>query len=443
MIFQILRFSEIESVYKKVSSLLDQDIKILDRRVGWHQFLGEKKVGDVATAQGILILSYINRKHRLINNLVSTLHDSQITSTGSSDYGGWSFLSNRDSGTLEPTAWALLGLIASGELSNSQTMTSGTEWIIKNQNTDGGWGPRQSLKSRIYCTFLACKVLRLIEPRMQFETDGKNKEVIQYLFGSQNPDGGWGCALGEPSTPVHTSFAIITLSQLGIDSHTIEIQKGIKYIYSQWKSDTKWENTTKFEQYEVPKSDTAWTRITFNHFPTAWVIIALLENGETIFKSEIFDSIKWIIQSQSTDGSWSLQDVPKNRLWAIHDAILAINSFLDKAVTAETIERMVLLDDILVLTKGGGGKGFQWLLISFSLFILIIGSIIGALVGSATELHTTLGPWVQHYWAWVILVLYLLSALPLAKFRIINWKDALIGIFFPGILIIVQIYLTK
>ena len=91
MLFQSISFSDITEVYQKVLKLLDRDIKIISNRTGWHQFIEEQKVGDAATAQGILIYDYLNHSHRLLKDCLTTLREAQCQNMAILDYGGGHF----------------------------------------------------------------------------------------------------------------------------------------------------------------------------------------------------------------------------------------------------------------------------------------------------------------------------------------------------------------
>ncbi|KPQ41452.1 MAG: hypothetical protein MPEBLZ_03995 [Candidatus Methanoperedens nitroreducens] len=214
------------------------------------------------------------------------------------------------------------------------------------------------------------------------------------------------------------------------------MQRGIQYLYTQWKPQTMWEHTTKLEQYDVSK-DGAGTRITFHYFPTPWIITALLNIGESIYQEQIFLGIKWLVQSQNKDGSWSVSEVPKNRFWSIHDAILAITTFLDKAISTQTVDSMIKMGDIIILAKSH--RDFARLAILSIIGLLMLGGVIGAILSSAT----TLGPLVQKYWAWIFLCIWIFSTYPLAKLELLSKKEAILSIILPVFLVIIQPHLSS
>jgi len=441
--FQVLSFKDISHLYQKTIRLLEQDVKTIDGRTGWHQFIGREKVGDVATAQGLLIFAYLERSFRLKKDLVKTLIEAQFQGTEAENMGGWSFLSSRDTPTAEPTVWAILGLLAAGESTDSDVLIKSREWLKNNQNGDGGWGPRKDLASRISTSFLACRALSILEPEAIVDNSPWVRNLIRWTRDSRNVDGGWAAtSTSTTSTLIHTAFALMTLHTLGLDRVTQEMQEGIRYLYSQWDPQKMWENIHQVEQYEIPKDTTAWTRVTFQYFTTAWVTIALLTVGESVFEEEVFSSIRWIVNNQNEDGSWTFNDIEGRRLWAIHDGILAITTFISKVASHETSEQAILFNNAMILIESERVQTARRVFFAVIFCFVLIGILIGIIFGAGTGLHKYIGSWIQASWAWLVLGLYVVSAFPLAKFRVISWKDAWMGIILPGILIVVQLFLV-
>lgn len=69
--------------------------------------------------------------------------------------GGWPY--RRGSSCMEPTLYAVLALIASGE-SNSPAALRGATWVAQCQRPDGGWPPRPGVDQSTWVTALALLV---------------------------------------------------------------------------------------------------------------------------------------------------------------------------------------------------------------------------------------------------------------------------------------------
>ena len=444
MLLQKLRASDMDTAYGRVLKLLKNKIVKINGKTGFYHFIEEKKIGNVATAQGLLIYSYLNERPDSLNELLNTIESDAYNVEDDLDNGCFSFVTPiHGVPCIEAIAWVLLGLLAGGLSHDSDIVIRNKEWIQINQNDDGGWGTRKNLHSRIYSTFLASRCLSLLEP----DFINKKKSCIRnaeiWINSCQNPDdGGWGASLGENSTPIHTAFALLALNYFGCDKNET-VEKGIQYIYSQWDQKTMWEHTTKFEEYSIKKGEFD-QRFPFHYSTTAWIIIALLTFSENIFHVQIFSGIDWIIKSQNKDGSWSFRDLHPNRFWAIHDAILAITTFIDKAITVKNVDDMVLMDEIIILTKGHNSSNHKTImglikpLLFLILFGIVFGIVLGIIIFSATGLYLSIGHLVQQYWAWLFIVVYFVAIYPLMKLKILNTKETIFSIIIPAILIIIQ-----
>jgi hypothetical protein len=350
-----IKMSKIEAARERIRSLMEKNVKRMGERTGWHQYIDEDKVGDVATGQGILIMSYLNYCYPFLPDLITTLQQGQFCrEVDNPDNGGWVLLSSREMPTVEATVWSMLGLLAGGEPANTQSIQMGKAWLVKNQNKDGGWGPRESLQSRTYTTFLVCYCLGILENQGPKEQLPYSQDAIKWLLKGQNEDGGWGEGLGQGSSVVHTAYALLALHSLELELIANQIRKGVRYLYKHWDEKHMWEGTLITERYEIPSTqqdDRAWARVTIEYFPTPWAVTALLAVGESACDERIFSSIKWLLHTQNNDGSWTLDNIPRNRLWAIHDALLALNTFVSKIMTGQTADRVFLLENTLLISS--------------------------------------------------------------------------------------------
>lgn len=441
MALQSVSVADIHRGFKRVANLLVGDMKTLNNRTGWYQEVGNKdKVGDVATAQGILIFDYIGEQTRHLPILVTTLKESQFHNEDGPENGGWAFISCRDTPTVEATVWAILGLLASKAPIDGPEIVKGERWLQANQNPDGGWGAPKSLTSRVYITYLACLGLSKIGPAVDRGNVARFHEAHTWLLKAQNADGGWGEQLGRESSPIHTAFALLTLHILEVDNTTKQVREAIQYLYKIWHSEHMWEGTKTLEFYSIPQRDIAHHRVVVNYFPTPWVINALLSMGENVLREQIFFSIKWLIGAQNTDGSWTVKNVDGKRLWAIHDATLTISLFLKKIMATDTAERILLSNDFLIISHKERKHAFVRAAILFGILTLLCGFSLGVATSSLV-LDFHLETWLTQYGAWLILALYILSIVPLVRNRIFTWKECLLGIIFPVALVVISFFL--
>ena len=64
--------------------------------------------------------------------------------------GGWPYM--RGKSWTEPTAYAVMSLLAAGEREAAQR---GLEWLRRTQRADGGWSPREDVEESNWTTALA------------------------------------------------------------------------------------------------------------------------------------------------------------------------------------------------------------------------------------------------------------------------------------------------
>ncbi len=440
-----IKVSDVETARDRVRSLMERNLKRIGKRTGWHQYIGEEKVGDVATGQGILIMNYLDYCYPFLSDLFTTLRQGQLyRAEDGLDTGGWALLSSKETPTVEATVWAVLGLLAGGESAQTQSLQDGKAWLIRHQNEDGGWGPRKAFPSRTYTTFLACRCLDALENHGVKEQFAYYGNAIKWLLANQNEDGGWGESIGEKSSVVHTAYALIALNHLGMASASNQIRKGVRFLYAQWNEKNMWDGALITERYEIPsaqQNDRTWARVSIEYFPTPWAVIALLAVGESAGDERIFSSVKWLLRKQNRDGSWTLTNVQRNRLWAVHDGLLAINTFMSKIMTSQTTDRMFRLENTLLISSSTHRSALVRQVFIGSFSLLTIGVFLGLGLSAFIGLNNPIKTWIEHYWAWLILVVYILSAIPLVRLRVITWKDAFLGIVVPVILVILAFFL--
>src|SRR5262249_57355329 len=70
--------------------------------------------------------------------------------------GGWSYRRGGGSWT-EPTCYALMALLASGQVSAPEVQR-GLQWLASKQRSDGGWAPRTEVQESTWVTALALLV---------------------------------------------------------------------------------------------------------------------------------------------------------------------------------------------------------------------------------------------------------------------------------------------
>lgn len=121
-----------------------------------------------------------------------------------------------DSGLLNDDMWAILALGSCGEGSAIEVQKA-KEYIIANQNIDGGWGYAKGGDSDTNDT--AAGIIALREAGVSLDNAAIMK-ALAYLKSVQNADGGFGWSLGSNSDSGSDSWVIIALNKLDIGPAT-------------------------------------------------------------------------------------------------------------------------------------------------------------------------------------------------------------------------------
>lgn len=227
-----MKYIDTKDVKKRIADLrktLDGNIRTIGNEVGWHQHLGARKVGIVASAIGLLMHKMLQEPFTKEPNVLSTLVSKQNPD------GGWPYISNsQNCSNVEATCWALLALHEYNDKNQFQEIISkGSEWLL-NQNPSGkedcGWPFRKNGEIRVYVTCFALMALF----RVGVIGNNKVEAAVHWLQNTQNKDGGWGEVQGDESSLFFTSYALLTLLELSDSEHDFQesIEKGKDWLVS-------------------------------------------------------------------------------------------------------------------------------------------------------------------------------------------------------------------
>src|SRR3990172_7780583 len=137
------------------------------------------------------------------------------------------------------TALALQALKATN-YSDATVLYQAINFLITNQNSDGGWGFRPTTSaiagdaSNAYVTAMVLKALSNFSST--FNVQSSIDKAKAYLLTKQNPDGGFGSS---PSTIYETALSFISLIESG-QGNIQPLQNGINYLTSTQASNGSW-----------------------------------------------------------------------------------------------------------------------------------------------------------------------------------------------------------
>ena len=248
-------------------------------------------------------------------------------------------------------SWVLLALLkikADEKLSNliSQesidvSIAQCIQWLLINQNDDGGWADVKGDFSTTSRTALSLISLNkaILYTNDNAEIKNHIKIGVAWLLKNQNSDGGWGNMretdidrnyqnmLELPyadlkyqcdSNASCTGYALLALFE-DVGSHRIAIGNGAKFIK---KSQNKLGGWDVFSEVGIRSGN----KYTFRHFSTTWALKALLYTQSADYRDEcILHGINYLIQLQDNYyGGWKSSFDADNYTWATCNALETI-----------------------------------------------------------------------------------------------------------------------
>lgn len=291
---------------------------------GWYHYLDDPEPGVTASAVGLFIHSLANTQFDRSDEIIEYLLRQQITADGSNK-GGWSVRTTMGFPILESTAWVLRALARERpSIASATAIQMGTDWILRNQNADNGWGSYRGEKSRVFLTSLA--LLALAECGRTDELFSKGQ---RWLLAAQHPSSSaWGAVGSATPTILHTSFAVQALTTSPPMLAPNSVRQIIDWIMSKLEPASFVEKESVVEEYDVPyiyNGETATFQNCLPHFATPVSLYTILASGHDSLSSQVFDGIRQILACQRDDGSWELPRSPtRASVWAIWPFVAAL-----------------------------------------------------------------------------------------------------------------------
>lgn len=153
-----------------------------------------------------------------------------------------------DRSSVDITAHILIGLIKSGVPEKSRMIRRGVDFLLKEQLNNGSWTSlwfgnelEKDKQNYIYATSQVIKALSLMKDTENVKRAIKNG--MNWILKNQNSNGGWGPIKGIESSPEETAFALIGLLESGINPMDIRLKKGVSYLLDKQNLDGSWEPT--------------------------------------------------------------------------------------------------------------------------------------------------------------------------------------------------------
>ncbi|MHA1713684.1 MAG: prenyltransferase/squalene oxidase repeat-containing protein [Candidatus Ranarchaeia archaeon] len=219
--------------------------------------------------------------------------------------------------------WTQLALYNLGD-SNDSAIMKFVESKIQEFHVDGkGWRPRSGYPCNTYDTALALIVKSEIG-----QIDQSVKDGLEYLMVQQNMDGGWGAEPSHRSNPVSTAISMYALSKVGGVSQDI-LEQGAKWLETHQLKNGGW--PLFIESLHIIEDHL------FLNFSEPWAIMALLAAGRPADSERITKGVRYVLSLQNEDGGFSFyhgfpwSKGEKSTTWATGFALRMFHEYLKQA----------------------------------------------------------------------------------------------------------------
>lgn len=240
---------------EKLGELYNQKV-INGNHEGWYRDLSSTTmIGIVATAQVLICLKSSEFDTEKLRKSAMTL-----ASFARPD-GSFPFISNlNNTGVVDATAWACLALTTFDILLKEHecVIKGALDWLLKAQNSDGGWGIIENSSSRVVSTTIAVRAILAIRNSKTEITNSINKGVeitqsiskgVKYILAGQLSSGAWGDEAGRECLGA-TAYSLILMSETD-QKQCIKVRSALKFLLSKLDKKLLWENCRNREDVQI------------------------------------------------------------------------------------------------------------------------------------------------------------------------------------------------
>ncbi|MGH3243888.1 MAG: prenyltransferase/squalene oxidase repeat-containing protein, partial [Spirillospora sp.] len=178
---------------------------------GWYHELTRPEPGSTATALGLLAFVEAGRPFEYFDEGLAFLADRQNGSGDPLRDGGWATKTSLGLPVVEATGWIarFLARARCDLREDAPDLRRAYQWLLRNQNPDGGWGSLHGCRSRVWLTCLALRALSQLNPY-----DPAVDRGVEWLTADRTANRpGWGPTQESRPTITHTAFALVTLAE--------------------------------------------------------------------------------------------------------------------------------------------------------------------------------------------------------------------------------------
>ncbi|MFI7028439.1 prenyltransferase/squalene oxidase repeat-containing protein [Microbispora rosea] len=416
----IIDMSAVDQQLKASLSLLRRTYSDTDVGGGWYHQLDTFPPGPTATGVALTAFHQCGETPEHLTDALAFLKARQINSSDPLLDGGWAMNTSLGLPVVEATGWVAryLGLARCGLLDEGPSVSRAYQWLVNNQNEDGGWGSLRGCPSRVWLTCLALRAMAQLHPR-----SGAVKRGIEWLLARQNRTScGWGETETRSATVTHTALALMTLAETGVDRAGENILGAYKWLETHLDPTAIDDRHARVESYNVTHvtngMQVVWHTVLL-HYGMPIALSALLRHPGSPPANLICAGFDTISRTQLEGGYWpNIQGGDSVSIWALWPFVQALTDIRDVS-PVRTADQITWTQQLVVVQRQE-----------------VRGRPLSALLRAQRWL--AIGRFFGRSWATILLILSTLTGLVLVGIGRFDWKDYVLGMILPIGLLVIQ-----
>jgi hypothetical protein len=303
----------------KLKDLFDENLKFIIKSQNENGSFDrdDQNFEDPWTTAECILALMLNKSTKQVEKSINWLIDQQH------ENGSWSSASYKDKslyGDVAATSYVIKALSLYG--ADEKNITKAYNWLLRSQNSDGGWGISNDKNRRSHIGLTAYALSALAYLCAEHESAEAIQDGLHYLYKEQTPTSCWAFS--------PTSDDDLTLSSYVIRSFIdLEVLKGIKFDKSIINN---WYNLFSEKQnLEGSWSDWLGNRTSIESacyfieisFSSGIIDVNSFDRNSTVIKTLLFLENQYLKKK-----GWYYGSIKKPSLWLTHNVLIALSHII-------------------------------------------------------------------------------------------------------------------
>lgn len=270
---------------------------------GWYHELTRPEPGMTATALGLLAFVEADRPFEYFDEGLAFLASRQTASADALRDGGWATKTSLGMPVVEATGWIarFLARARCDLRDDAPDLKRAYQWLLRNQNPDGGWGSLLGCRSRVWLTCLALRALSQLNPY-----DPAVDRGVEWLTADRTAvRPGWGPTQASGPTVTHTAFALVTLAEARPGLRTDRLLDAYDWLLDHLDAG---DDHTWIETYDVSPhgsgSKPVW-RLALWHYGLPIALAALLRDPRGPHGPAVARAFRTLVRGEAAAPRWN------------------------------------------------------------------------------------------------------------------------------------------